>query len=386
MEKRFLLIGSAAKHLKRWFHYVTPILNDNIVIDIFVTSKENNGDVFEGADNVFYTQKIPFYLKPLLNVPKIRALIWKKEQMHTFKKIMQTNNYYAINIHQVFLPTFQYAKYAKQRGVKVILTPWGSDVLRCHKSKINRMKRFFSLADIVTYNLERFAEKYTKLYDVDTSKMVYAGFGSEIFDLIPLYKGKVSKKEICDALNIPYACYFITCGYMAGKAQKHKQMIKSIGENINILPEDTILLFPFIYGDGKNNSYMNELKELCNGYKLRCHFITNYLSNKEMALFRLLPDLFIHIQPTDAANASLAEYLLADVQVVNGKWLDYPHLEEDGVPYHTCESLDSLTLLLNDFFRGKLPNKGLSDVARCKLMKGAWTNQKVFWKVLIEEI
>ena len=31
MEKRILLIGGAAKHLVRWFHYITPILNENIV-------------------------------------------------------------------------------------------------------------------------------------------------------------------------------------------------------------------------------------------------------------------------------------------------------------------------------------------------------------------
>ena len=96
--------------------------------------------------------------------------------------------------------------------------------------------------------------------------------------------------------------------------------------------------------------------------------------------------MFIHIQPTDAASASLAEYLLADVQVINGKWLDYPHLEKDGMPYHICNSLEELPSIVSSFLRGEMRNRGISEGVRGELMKGAWSHQKENWKELIGRI
>lgn len=386
MGKRILVIGSSARHVRRWFHYVTPILQGEIIVDIYATDSNAKEDFFEGANKVFLTCETPRILAPLTYIPKIRSIIRKRNCIKTFESILSKNDYDVLHIQQVSVLSYYYTKIAKEKGLKVILTPWGSDVLRCPQRRVPMLKDTFKRADVVTYNIERFSEKYISRYNVNPKIMIYAGYGSEIFDLIPQLKGKYTKKEISKVLNVPSADYYITCGYTADHVQRHKVMIQSIGENREFLPPNTLLLFPFIYGDGKKGGYKSELIKLCDKYKLSYCFVTDYLTNEQMALFRLLADLFIHIQPSDAGSASLVEYLLAGAQCVNGKWLDYPHLEEGGIPYHVCESLETLPSLLNVIFCKKMPKRQLSDVVRAKMMEGAWTKQKEYWKSLLENI
>ena len=386
MGKRILVVGSTTYHMRRWFHYVTPLLHDDIIVDMYTSSNGATADMFEGANKVFFTKPTPFYLRPLLFVPKIRGMVMMADGRRTMREILEEEKYDAINIHQLNLDAYGLAKLARNKGLKIILTPWGSDVLRCPWYLVGKIKKLFQIANKVTYNLEGFSQKYIKKYNVPPQKMFFAGFGSEIFDLIPKFKGKLTKKELAKEVGIPEADYYITCGYMADHAQRHKLMIDAIGANKEFVPKNTILLFPFTYGDGRNEDYMSELRGLCESYGLKCHFITEYLTNEQMAMFRCLADLFIHIQPTDAASASLAEYLLANVQVINGKWLDYPHLEKDGMPYIICENLESLQCLVKSFFEGNLQKRYISDSVREELMKGAWSNQKLYWKKLFCEI
>lgn len=386
MTKRILVIGTATFHMRRWFHYVIPILPDDIVVDMLVTSKDATADMFEGADNVFYKRETPKMLRPLLKIPKIRGLVLIHDLKKTMEAIVEEREYYAVNIHQLFGDTINYVKVAKSHGMKVVLTPWGSDVLRCPKYQVPIIKKMFRLADYVTSNLPLFSEKYINLYNVHPNKMLYAGFASEIFDLIPEIKGKYSKSEMADKIGIPVADYYIACGYMADQAQRHKLMIESLGMNSDLIPKNAMLLFPFTYGNGRNEIYMSELKELCDKYNLKCHFVTDYLTNEQMAMLRIIADLFIHIQPTDAASASLVEYLQAGVQVINGKWLDYPNLEKDCIPYHVCEDLESLPELLKNFFEGKLKYRFLSDTIQMGLKKRGWSSQKYYWKDIFCQI
>ena len=81
---------------------------------------------------------------------------------------------------------------------------------------------------------------------------------------------------------------------------------------------------------------------------MNVNLITEFLSTEQVAALRLITDLFIHVQKTDATNASILEYLLADTEIINGEWLKYRFIEQDGKPYHTCESLEQLSSCVRD--------------------------------------
>ena len=160
-------------------------------------------------------------------------------------------------------------------------------------------------------------------------------------------------------------------------------MVEALGENKDYLPKDTVLLFQFTYGNNTDISYQHEIAGLCEKFGLKYKFFTSYLSNEDMAKYRLLCDLFLHLQPTDAANASLHEFLLAGTQVINGKWLHYPKLEAEGLPYHICESLEELASVLHSFFSNELSERLISEKLSNSILLGSWSIQKKNWvKVL----
>lgn len=379
--KRILIIGRANYHMQRWCRYVIPEWEGDAFFDLFCISKKIIH--FEGVNNVYGNDIPSFIIKILMRIPKLKGLIATRLCLKKIKSLIIKNNYHTLILHQPESWQRSITIQAKKSGCRIIITPWGSEVLRCSAKQRKSISEMFALADGVTCNIQGFKDQLMSLYKFDEKKIISAGFGSEILDLIPKIKEKFNKHKVAQELGIPDASYYIACGYTAQRGQKHLEMVEALIKNRDVLPKDTILLFQFTYGNNKDKIYQNEIAASCESGKLRYHFITTYLSNEDMAKFRLLIDLFIHIQPTDAGNSSLQEFLLAGSQCVNGKWLVYPKLEQDGLPYHICESVEQLFRTLNQFFTGVLPRLSLSKKTEEVILEGAWSRQKEYWRNII---
>ena len=167
------------------------------------------------------------------------------------------------------------------------------------------------------------------------------GAGSETISSIIKLKGNSTRELMSYELGIPVSNYNICCGYNAQRAQRHKEMLQALADNREYLPSGYQILIPLTYGEGKQQLF-GELKKLSEGLSLNTVFFTDYMTADQVAYLRLVTDLFIHVQTTDAANASLQEFLLAGSACINGKWLSYPYLESDGIPYYQCDDIAHL--------------------------------------------
>ena len=381
--KIILVVGGTGRHMHRWLYYVSSVLSADIELDFFCTSK--GGSNFIGVNNVYKADNstLSYIVK---GIPKIRGYVNIYENKKGLLKVIKGKPYTAMIVHQPEVWELSSVRFAKQHNIKVILTPWGSDVLRIPHSYDKEMSEIFNIADHFTTNLPYFAEQYTTRYNVNRTKMVYAGFGSEVFDYIELYKGKFSKSELAKALSIPQSDYYIACGYTAQRAQNHLLMVEALGQNKDLLPLNAILMFQFTYGNNKDYDYIREIKNRCAKYGLTCIFLTNYLSNEDMAKYRLLADLFIHIQPTDAANASLAEFLLAGCDCINGGWLSYPQLEKYGNPYYICPKLEDLSKVIKNVFLKKEKRIYLPEEIKDAILQGSWKIQKKYWAAILNSL
>ena len=165
------------------------------------------------------------------------------------------------------------------------------------------------------------------------------------------YKSELSKKEISERLQIPYSSYYVACGYCANREQNHKEILYALADNKNKLPDDYLIVVQLSYGVFKNELYQ-ELSDLAKQLSLNVFFIRDFLSTEQVAMLRRLIDLFIHVQKTDATNASIMEYLLGNTTIINGAWLKYSYLESNGKPYYTCDSLAQLPQCINQVLSG----------------------------------
>ena len=379
MRLSVLAVGTNSDHMLRYIKYCDAKKVSDIHIDVFLTTINAPINVF-GRDKDVYGVTVPILLSFLLRMPYIRNLVGLCYQTRTFRRLLKNNIYSLVCIHQLHPYTLSLTRIAKKSGIKVLLTPWGSDVLRASEKQKRRLKRAFSIADYVSSDLSvGFTDKFVQMYEVDRNKLVDAWYGSDVISSIYQQKQKVNKISIAKEFMIPTDRYYITCGYAANHTQRHINMIEAIGKNKRLFPKDPFLVFPFTYGPDKYNNYQAELENLCSQYELDYYFVKDYMPIEKVARLRLLSDLYFHILPTDAYSASLIEYILAGSICINGKWLDYPSLEKYQKPYYIVEDLAELPFLVRDIFKTVPKTIDILKDTENIILTGSWSVQINNW-------
>lgn len=379
MGKRILVIGrSDIIFIIRLLQNIYGQNPSGLEIELFDNRHWVEDVCYERIPYKVYGVQMPKWCKKLTQVPVLRIFVRMFFEYTTLNTIIRNKKFDAINIQELPFYSWIYVKSAHKHGIKAILTPIGSDALRVKGWTHKFLQKGFNIADYVTITSgSGFAEKVIGNFNINRNIVKDLSYGSDAISEIIRMKGHYSREELAQMLNIPYADYYICCGYNAYPAQNHVDILKAIAANVENLPKDYKILFPLGYGYGKE---IREKLELENEkFGLDIVFLMNYLSPEKVAALRLITDLFIHIQETDAHCFTMREFLLADTQVINGKWLSYPELEKNGVPYYECESKDTLKDVLVAFFKKELPPAQCPKELRTSLEQSSWDNVAKRW-------
>ena len=263
---------------------------------------------------------------------KFRKLFNHYVFVNQFKELSKTRHYDIVNIHYPSYRMCYVMKYLKKITDTIVVSPWGSDVLRVDDpKKKNKLSYVFKKSDYVTVgSTGLFGKVLFQEMQIEKDKFHPLAWGSETIDYINEHIGEISKEQAKELLNLN-GRYLITCGYNAFEEQRHEIMIKAINKVRKQLPTNVTLLFPVTYGYSygtKKQKYIERLKSLCNDMQLSVMFYENYMSVSDLFLLRRATDIFIHIQTTDGGNSSLQEYVLCGAKVVHGAWIHYERLEK----------------------------------------------------------
>lgn len=262
-------------------------------------------------------------------------------------ELSKTHHYDIVNIHfpQYFMCHVMRA--FRKMSSSIIVSPWGSDVLRLErKGKRRKLAQVFRKADYVTAGKTgNIGGTLINEMGIDEDKFCPLGWGSETIDYINEHVSEVSTERAKELLNLE-GKYLITCGYNAFEEQRHEIIIDAIENKRKDLPANLLLLFPVTYGSAFGNKkqvYVERLKKRCSELDVPAMFYENYLSVSDLFLLRRATDMFIHIQPTDAGNSSLQEYVLCGKKVVHGSWVHYDNLEKyQPLFYYPVNEIDEL--------------------------------------------
>ena len=264
--------------------------------------------------------------------PFINRMINKISSLLQIRELAKTRHFDIINIHY---PQYSFGclmGYLKQMSPSIVISPWGSDVLRLKgKRKRGQLAKVFQKADYTTSNpLGPIGKALIDEMKVDKEKMHPLAWGSETIDYINEHVQEVSTEDAKRRLGLENR-YVITCGYNAFEEQRHEVIINAIREIQSQLPSDLVLLFPVTYGDSygtKKKDYVEGLKKLCQESGLCAVFYEDYLPVSDLFVLRQATDMFIHIQTTDGGNSSIQEYVLLGKKIVHGSWMHYRKLEQ----------------------------------------------------------
>lgn len=281
------------------------------------------------------------------------------------RRISKNRQYDIVNIHypQYFMSYVM--SRLKKMSSSIVVTPWGSDVLRLEgKRKRRLLAKVFQRANYITTDPSgNIGKALVNEMGVDKNKLHFLLWGSETVDYINEHIDEVTTEEAKSHLSLNDR-YVITCGYNAFEEQRHEVIVWAIKTIERQLPDNLTLLFPVTYGYSygtRKNEYVARLKLLCKDLELDAVFYENYLSVDELFYLRMGTDMFVHIQTTDAGNSSLQEYILCGKKVVHGAWIHYPYLENhEPLCYFPVASLDDLgDAILKAYHSGaiKTPDK-----------------------------
>lgn len=337
-------IGSLIRHLKKE--------DNSIIVDFFqnVISLSPLPHTSSLCENVYLTKKhFPSFL---YKNSKLRILLSRIDIPISFEDFLKEQyaksiKYDVVNIHYPTNRILKHWHLIKQVAQSIIVTPWGSEVLRLSKRKQEEMASYISYYDyVMTSDNPRFKEQLQSILHIKNEQFVDCDFGSEMIDLIN-ENSALSKDEAKDKLGIK-GKYSIVCGYNANVAQQHKSIINALISVKDKLPEDLIVVLPMTYGG--TCTYIDSVKAQLDSNHIENLIFTEYLTNEELLYLRKSTDMFIHAQTTDANSVSLAEHLLCDNIVINGSWLRYENRERYGVPYYLFSDFNELPGLIVDAY------------------------------------
>lgn len=343
MMTRILIIGNGAddKYIGNCLRECKKCDTD-LVFDFFNTNLEEMTP-FRSEVNQYVTVK-RHHPNWIYNIPKVRGYFNQLDlciSLRDFIRICQNENIY-YDVCQIHFFNPIYAKIAdgfKGISKKVVITPWGSDILRAKKYQLRGLKKLVQKSDKVTLTQgSRFEKDAVTLLDIPQEKLYNLPIGIASIDEI-LSRPFITDEQAKRAWGFE-GKYVIVIGYNGSPAHNHVRIIESLVSIKKQLPINTILVCPMTYGG--NLVYRKKVKQFLEVNRFENQILEKYLSPEELVFLRKATDLFIHAQNTDANSGTIAEYLLCQKKIVNPYWITYPHYEAYGSPFYSFSNFEEL--------------------------------------------
>lgn len=255
-------------------------------------------------------------------------------------KSVFNENYDIVNIQFAALPYLVLLPFARKNCKRVIVSFWGSDILR--QKKRNRLTYYLlRYADVITMSTTEMVKKFKYLYGEELySKVKIAHFGSNVISEIDMINDHGSVRR---NWGIPRDKITISIGYNADSAQNHIPVL----EQIKKLPQDDKnkihILMRLTYGL-KSKEYINSITDAVKQTGCTYTLFFDYLSPKQSAEVTCITDIFIHAQKSDARSASMCEHLYAGCLVINPKWINYSEIDAFDLKFEHFEELNEIIL------------------------------------------
>lgn len=321
MKKVIIIYGPTSQK-----HLIDSIIkhcsDGNLCIDAFCT-----GDyTFNGISRSQSISHIYKIISKFLNVRFVGRIL---DSLFLTPLLIQiAKEYDIIDITFFTNKYYRFLDYLISLNKKYKITIWGSDFYRA--SKEDRLKKAYYLENAKLIQVETTLVKrdvlmvYPSLFD----KIKVCNYGIDLFHNIDSLRNKKFNLSGVDTGN----CIVLTCGYNGSKAQQHLRILGLVSELPAEIKKKIFLFLPMTYGV-PNKTYLQDVEYAVQNTNISYHIFTNRLNNDELAEMRLLSDIVINTQVTDAFSSSLIEHIYAGGILMAGDWLPYSVLTDVGISY-----------------------------------------------------
>jgi len=235
-----------------------------------------------------------------------------------------------------------YAKVAgdlKSIAGRLIISPWGSDILRVPSRAISGLRKLAAQSDVITCPKDtRFENDVITILQAPAEKLYDLSLGVIAIDEI-LKREAVTTEQAKRFWGVE-GRYTIVIGYNGSPGHNHLKVIEALAFVKGQLPANYVVLIPLTYGG--TVAYKAQIESMLRSYDMPYKLFLQYMSDTEVVNLRKATDLFIHAQQTDANCGTIAEYLLCRKKIINPTWITYPQYEAFGSPFYSFSNFDEL--------------------------------------------
>lgn len=245
----------------------------------------------------------------------------------------------------------------QMNGRRIVISYWGSDLLRRTREDLVRMQPFLERAAAVTVNSVRMREAFLKNYGGSGVRPILTPFGISGIGAIDDCLKTASREDCAARFEFPPEKVIIVAGHNGRREQQHMMMLDAISGLEPHLRERLHLVLPMTYGRN-DQEYIEEVRLALGRTGCTWNVLTEFLPEEGQACLAVATDIFIHAQTTDAISATLQEFLYAGATVLNGSWLEYPELTDAGAVLHGFGNQSELVEQLGSLIPGHPKSAG----------------------------
>lgn len=221
---------------------------------------------------------------------------------------------------------------------RLILSYWGSDLLRVSDRILSFAGLFGKRADYITFDNGDLRIKFEQKYKwKDRVKSSTALFGLSILDIIKEEQTNKSNAFIRKMWGVSEHKKVVAIGYNGIPQQQHIAVLECIKNIDEAIKEQICILLQMSYGG--TDEYRKTVIEAAK--KAGCQYlvIECFMTDEEVADIRIMTDIFINAQMTDAFSGSVCENLFSNSILINARWLRYQEFDEHDFKYLEFENI-----------------------------------------------
>ena len=329
--------------------------------------------------------KIPFWVRIAVlfaTLPKMRGLLSGLLRNRVMLKIAERFDIVDIHFFSPLYDKIIEELYSRRKKIKI--TIWGSDFYRVDNPRIEQQRALYQKVDIVQIETQQIANDILEVFPELIDKIRFAHFGIIQFDIIDNLLLRGNSGFYRKMMKLPSDKIIIACGTNGSTGHQHDIILDALSELPARHRERLFLILPMTYGGAKG--YIAEIRRKMDALGMPGLVLTSFLSLDELCKYRIVSDMLITIQKTDALASAIQEHLYAGGIMIAGEWLPYGTLSEMGVFYLTA-SLESLTDTISHSIDNHIALKE-TNTGNKEILKGfsSWDSVIGDWLIIYNEL
>lgn len=239
----------------------------------------------------------------------------------------------------------------KRNFTKLIITFWGTDILKPPAKEVEQQRKTLPYADKITVTVENsknvFIDRFGHGYD---DKLVIAHFASGALPKIKEFSETTTKAECRKAFGIPNGKRCLVCGYNADHDQRQDICLEEIGKLPQEIKDTLYCIVPMQYGR-TDTAYIDRVKLTAQKCGCEYEILEEYVPFERNATMCLATDIYLNLRVSDAFSNAMKEQIVSGSLMIQGEWMKYIELDKMNAPVVKISKLSELHTVLEKVMR-----------------------------------